>query len=246
MAIPTTRQEFTDYCLRSLGAPVINIDAVDVQADDRVDEALKFYYDYHWDGTSKVYIAHQMTQEDLDNKYVVLDSNVAGVVGIFDVGSSITSGSGLFSIQYQIALNDLYAFSGVDLIPYWMTFENLQFIQQILVGSQPVRFNRNINKLYLDMNMDNIGLGNYIIVEAYIFTDPDLYPDVWGERWLQKYATALIKRQWGNNLKKFSGVSIPGGITLNGQQIYDEAVQEVENLEAEMIKNSMLTAFDIG
>jgi hypothetical protein len=246
MANPTTRADFISYCLRRLGAPVINIDVDPTQLDDRVDDALKFYYDYHWDGTTKTYYKHQMTQTDIDNGYIQTPESIIGVVSIFDIGSAISSGSGMFSIQYQIALNDLYAFSGVDLIPYWMTMENLQFISEILVGHQPIRYNRNQDRLYIDMDLAKIGVGQYVIAEAYEFTDPTLYPDVWGERWLQKYATALIKRQWGENLKKFSGVALPGGVTMNGQTIYDEAVEEVEAMEEDLISNSMHTAFLIG
>jgi hypothetical protein len=246
MAIPTTRQEFIDNCLRRLGSPVINIDVDPTQLDDRVDDALKMYYDYHWDGTSKMYYAHQMTQTDLDNGYITMPEDYIGVVSIFNIGTAISASGGMFSIQYQIALNDLYAFSGVDLIPFWMTFENLQFIEQILVGQQPIRYNRNVNKLYIDMDKNKIAAGEYVIAEAYQIVDPEIYPDVWKDRWLLKYATALIKRQWGNNLKKFSGINMPGGVTFNGQQIFDEADEEVNELEENLIQNSMVTAFMIG
>jgi hypothetical protein len=193
-----------------------------------------------------MYYAHQMTQTDLDNGYITMPEDYIGVVSIFNIGTAISASGGMFSIQYQIALNDLYAFSGVDLIPFWMTFENLQFIEQILVGQQPIRYNRNVNKLYIDMDKNKIAAGEYVIAEAYQIVDPEIYPDVWKDRWLLKYATALIKRQWGNNLKKFSGINMPGGVTFNGQQIFDEADEEVNELEENLIQNSMVTAFMIG
>lgn len=247
MATPASRAEFKEYCLRNLGKPVVNIDVTDTQVDDRIDDALKFYYDYHYNGTDKVYYKHILTQEDIDNGFISMPENINGVVNIFDLGTSISSASGMFSIQYQIALNDLYSFSGVDLIPYWMTIENLQFMEEILVGRTPIRYNEHRNELHIDINKNKLSVGTYIVAECYEQLDAENYPDIWKDRWLIKYATALIKKQWGNNLSKFSGVQLPGGITFDGQRILAEATQEVLDLERDLIENySTITAFMIG
>jgi hypothetical protein len=152
----------------------------------------------------------------------------------------------MFSIQYQIALNDLYAFSGIDLIPYWMTIDNLQFMESILVGKQPIRYNKNKNRLYIDIAKQKLSPGQFVIAEVYEVADPELYPDVWKDRWLGKYATALIKKQWGSNISKFSGISLPGGVTFNGAAIKEEAAEEIKELEDDMIDNMVMTAFEQG
>jgi hypothetical protein len=240
MSLPNTRTEFKERCLRRLGKPVIEIDVEDQQIEDRIDEALKYYADVHYNGTQKIYYKHAITQEDKDNKYLTMPSNVNGAIRIFDIGNSIGATSGMFSIQYQIALNDLYSFSGMDLVPYWMMQENLQFIEQVLVGQKPIRYNRNDDRVYIDMNWDNLAVGQFIIVEAYQTMDPEDFPDVWSDKWLLKYATALIKRQWGANLSKFEGMQLPGGISFRGAAIFQEANDECHAMEQDIIDNSPL------
>ena len=153
--------------------------------------------------------------------------------------------SNIFNIRYQIALNDLYTLTNVSLVPYFMAFQHIQLIEEILVGRKPIRYNRHRNQLFIDMDWNIMPVGNYIIVEAYQIVDPDTYTDAWNDRWLLQYATALIKRQWGNNLKKFEGMQMPGGLTFNGQKIYDEAVEEITNLEKEMITSYSLPVSDM-
>jgi hypothetical protein len=244
MAAPTTRSEFKENCLRRLGKPVIEINVDDDQVEDRIDEALRFYWDYHFDGSEKVYYKQQVTAQDKYNKYITLPENILGVVNLFDIGSAIGTNN-LFSIRYQIALNDLYTLTSVNMLPYYMAMSHIQFIEQMLVGKQPLRFNRHTNKLYIDMDWDRVEPGMYIIVEAYEVIDPDTYVDAWSDRWLLRYAACLIKQQWGNNLKKFSGAKMTGGITYNGQQIYDEATQERQELEKEMIYSYSLPVTDM-
>lgn len=236
MATPTNRQEFIEYCLRTLGKPVLNINVDPDQIDDRVDEALKYYWDYHGDGTSKVYYKYQVTQEDCDNKYITLPENIIGAVRVFGISDLITSAS-LFDIRYQIALNDLYQFYRQSMVPFYMNMQHIQFLEQILVGQQPIRYNRHRNQLHIDMDWDRIDVGKYVVVEAYEVVDPELYVDVWKDRWLLKYTTALIKRQWGSNLSKYSNIQLMGGITFDGNKIYQEANSEVQQLEAEMLSS---------
>lgn len=240
MAIPTNREEMKEYALRRLGKPVININVSDDQIDDRIDEALKFFYDYHSNGTEKIYYKHQITANNIAQGYIEMPDNIMGVVRIFDIGTSIASGSGMFSVQYQIALNDLYSFSGMDLIPYWMTQESLQFMETILVGMKPIRYSKSSDRLFIDMDWKTVSEGQYLIVEAYEIMDPEVYSDVWSERWLMKYVTALIKRQWGSNLIKFEGIQLPGGVTFNGRAIYDEADAEADAAEKDLVDNSPL------
>lgn len=245
MAVPTSRQTFKDYCLRNLGYPVIEINVDDDQVDDRIDEALKYWWDYHFDGTEKTYYKHQVTSTDRTNKYITLPDNIIGAVNLFSIGDPSVRSDDLFNIRYQIALNDLYTLTSVSLIPYYMTMQHLAVIQELLVGRQPIRYNRHRNILHIDMDWNTINNGEWLLVEAYQIVDPNTYTDAWGDRWLLTYATALIKRQWGNNLKKFDGMQMPGGLTFNGQKIYDEAIAEIKELEDEMINSYSLPVADM-
>jgi len=239
MAVPTSRDEFAAYCLRALGAPVLQIniqgDTVDLanQLDDRIDEALNYFTDFHYDGTEQTYYAYCLTQQDIDNKYITLPDNFVGAVRIFPIDLEMSTNN-MFSLHYQIMLNDLHNLTSVSMVPYYMALSRLEFLEQILVGEKPVRYNRFKNTLYIDMDWTGINPGIFIMVEAYNVIDPDEYPRIWGNRWLQKYATALIKKQYGTNTSKYGPMTLPSGITFNGKQIYDEAVIEQEKLEKEM------------
>lgn len=244
MAVPTTRETFKQYCLRRLGQPVIEVNVDDDQVEDRIDEALKYYWDYHFDGSEKTFLKYAVTSTDKSNKYVTIPQNIIGVINIFDIGSSISS-SNIFDIRYQIALNDLYQYTAESLVPYYLNMQRIRYFEEILVGKQPLRYNRHINKLYVDMDWEKINEGEYLIVEAYQIVDPDTYTDAWGDRWLARYATALIKRQWATNLTKYNGIQLMGGITFNGQAMYQEAQREIELLEGEMIKSFSLPVTDL-
>lgn len=245
MANPTTRQEFKEYCLRALGKPVIEINVDDDQVEDRVDEALKYYWDYHFDGSAKTYYKHEMTAEDKVNKYITIPENIIGVVHLFPIGDPSIRSDDLFNIRYQIALNDLYTLTSVSLIPYYMAMQHLGTIQELLVGKQPIRYNRHRNTLHIDMDWNNINPGEFLLVEAYEVVDPETYVDVWKDRWLLRYATCLIKQQWGNNLSKFSGMVLPGGVQFNGDKILADATAEREKLEDEMINSYSLPVMDM-
>lgn len=234
MANPTTRTEFKENCLRRLGKPVIEINVDDDQVDDRVDEALSYYWDYHFDGLDHTYYKWQVTEDDKTNKYLTVPENIIGIVDLFDLGDA-TSTNNLFNIRYQIALNDLYDLSRYELVPYYMNMQNIRQIEEILVGKQLFRYNRHINRLYIDMDWDKINAGNYIVAKAYRIVDPSTYTDVWKDRWLLRYAAALIKKQWGSNLIKFEGMQLPGGVQFNGTKLYDDAVAEIQQLEEEML-----------
>jgi hypothetical protein len=244
MSVPTNRASFKEYCLRKLGKPVIEINVDDDQVDDRIDEALRYYWDYHFDGSDKIYYKYQVTQTDITNRYITMPDNVIGVINLFPVGQALNTNN-LFNIRYQIALNDLYTLTSVSMVPYYMALQHVQFLEQMLVGQQPIRYNRHINRLYVDMDWNIINIGDYIIAEAYQIVDPDVYSKAWGDRWLARYAEVLIKEQWGQNLKKFEGMQLPGGLKFNGQTIYNEAVTERKSMEQEMIMNYSMPVTDM-
>jgi hypothetical protein len=244
MATPTTRSMFKENCLRRLGKPVIEINVDEDQVDDRVDEALRYFWDYHFDGSEKIYYKHAITAQDQSNRYITLPENIIGAVSIFPIGNALNTNN-LFNIRYQIALNDLYTLTSVSMVPYYMAMTHIQFLETMLVGQQPLRYNRHVNKLYIDMDWEKLDVGNYLLVEAYEVINPDVYTDVWSDRWLLRYAACLIKQQWGANLSKFSGMKMPGGLTFNGQKIYDDATQERAELEKEMIHSYSLPVTDM-
>ena len=245
MAVPSSRQELKDYCLRRLGAPVIDINVDDEQVEDRIDDALKYYQDYHYDGTERIFLKHQITAEDKTNQYISIPDAVIGVVRVFDIGDAIQS-STLFNIRYQIHLNDLFDFTSTTYVPYVTALRHVEMLEEIFVGKKPIRFQRHKNQLNIDMDWNNdVLVGDFVIIEAYRILDPDTYTDVYGDRWLARYSTALIKRQWGENLKKFEGMTLPGGVTFNGQKIWEEATEEINKLEEEMISSYSLPVADM-
>jgi len=171
--------------------------------------------------------------------------HVAGTVRIRCVSGAFVCSSNLFNIRYQIALNDLYTLTSISLVPYFMAMSHIAMIEELLVGQQPIRYNRHKDRCYIDMDWELIPTSNFLIIEAYEVVDPDVWTDAWADRWLAQYATALIKRQWGNNLKKFDNMQMPGGLSFNGQKIYDEAVEEINQMEKEMISGYSLPVMDM-
>ena len=245
MAVPSTRAELKEFCLRRLGKPVIEVNIDDDQMEDRIDEALAYYQDYHFDGSERTFLKHAVTADDKTNNYITIsDGNVIGIVNIFDIGDA-TSTNNLFNVRYQIALNDLYDLSRYDLVPFYMNFMNIRFIEEILIGKQPLRYNRHVNKLHIDMDWGKVEVGFYLIAEVYAKINPETYTDVYGDRWLMRYTTSLFKVQWGQNLSKFVGMQLPGGIQFNGDQIYQQGVEDKRNLEQEMISSFSLPVADM-
>jgi hypothetical protein len=245
MAQPTTRDEFREWCLRKLGKPVIEINVDRDQVEDRIDEALSYYWDYHFDGTEKTFLKHQITQTDKDNGYIDVPENIIGAVNIFSLNTSTLSPSNMFSAQYQFVLNHIHEIASYNLTNYVMNMSHLQFMEEILVGKQPIRYNRHVNRLYIDTDWNRLEVDNYIVAECYSIIDPNIYADVWKDRWLQSYATAKIKYQWGSNLTKFVGMNLPGNIQFNGEQILNDAAGEIEKLEEEMISSYSLPVSDM-
>jgi len=258
MATPATREQLKQYALRALGKPVIEINVDDDQLEDRLDEALQYFSQYHYDGVERCYLKYKVTSADLTriqsptgdttitatknsvtstfyeaNNYIVIPETVLAVTNIFNL--SDRNNLNMFDIRYQLRLNDLYDFSSESIIHYQMVRTHLDLLDHILVGEKPLRFNQHNNRLYIDMDWKNdISADEYLIIECYRKLDPATYTDVYNDIFLKRYVTALFRRQWGENLQKFNGVTMLGGVTLNGSQIYQQALQDIEKLETEI------------
>ena len=255
MANPASRAQLKEYALRNLGKPVIEINVDDAQLEDRLDEALQYFSQYHYDGVERVYLKYQLTESDKtrltsntsssatknsisssfteQNNYLIVPESVLAVNRIFNLSDK--HNLNLFDVRYQLRLNDLYDFSSTSIIHYDMVLRHLDFLDHILVGEKPIRFNQHNNRLYIDMDWsEDLSVGEYLIIECYRKLDPTVMTDVFNDIFLKRYVTALFKRQWGANLSKFNGVAMIGGVTLNGQQIFSEALQDIEKLETEI------------
>lgn len=245
MANPRSRTELKNYCLRRLGHPVIEINIDEDQMQDRIDDALEFYRDYHYDGTERTYYKHQVTGTDITNEYIDVPTNINGIINVFPLGTGLNANN-LFNLRYQITLNDIYDWSHAQFQNYTESMRRIALMEEVFVGKQPLRFNRHMDRLFIDMDWSTRTVaGEYIIIEAYRVLDPDTYTSVWGDRWLRQYCTQLFKRQWGENMKKFEGMQLPGGVQFNGQQIWNEADEEIKRLEEEVVNNYSMPAMDM-
>ena len=240
MATPSSRQGLIDYCLRKLGHPVVEINVDEDQIEDRIDEAFQFYRDFHYDAVEKVYLKELMTSNTIAQQYITLNDSIISVERVIQFTNK-TTGAGVFDVRYQLMLNDIQSLTNTDLQYYSALKTNLQLINDLLTGQKPIRFNRHMNRMFIDMGWTrDVAEGDYIIIEAWRILDPDAYTDVYNDGFLKRYATALIKQQWGVNMKKFEGVQLPGGVLLNGQRIYDEATEEIKDLREEVQSTSQL------
>lgn len=262
----STRSQLIDYCLRNLGHDVVEINVSEDQIEDRIDDALQYFAEYHFDGVSRVFLKHVITQTDVNQGYVDMkydasapsrftsapgasgqtqdtvaptetgsstytniEDAIASVVQIFHVAASTIN---MFDVRYQYALNDLYTFGTIDLVNYTVTQQYLSLLRQMLSPEKSVRFSRKTNRLYIDMQWGKeIKVGDYIIIEAFQVLDAKAFPEVYNDMMLKRYATALIKRQWGANLSKFKNIQMPGGVSFNGGEIFSQATQEISEIE---------------
>lgn len=305
-----TREQLKQYCLRALGAPVLEINCDDEQLEDRIDEALEYWRQYHPDGVEKLYMKQKISASSItlttqdatsfelgetvtgqtsgataivateilesssgsnlmvksvtgtfqsnetivgsksnhsativsctlgvyDNKYIEIPDLVYGITNILPISNSTTSTNSIFNLQYQLRLNDLHDLTSTSMIYYTTAMSYLDLMSFVLNRTPSIRFNRMQGRLHLDLNWEtDVALGSYVIAECYRALDPEVSTLVWNERWLKHYCTALFKRQWGINLKKFSGMLLPGGVSLDGQGLYDEATNELKDLEDELV-----------
>jgi len=255
----TTRETLKQYCLRALGKPVIDINVEDDQVEDRIDEGLQYFAQYHYDGVERMYLKYQVTAADITRarsdetlttvtdtadstvtaiwkegkNYIPVPSTVMSVVQVFPFTDK--AALNLFDVRYQLRLNDLYDFSSTSIIHYDMTLRHLDLLDHILVGERAIRFNQHNNRLYIDMDWANdVAAGDYLVVECFRKLDPATYTDAFDDIFLKKYVIQLVKRQWGSNLSKFQGVAMLGGVQLNGEQLYTQAQEEITKLEEQI------------
>ena len=194
-------------------------------------------------GTSTVGIASTFSYEENSN-FIQVPPSVIGINKIFRFDNSTISG-GMFSLKYQLFLNDLYFFNSLEMLSYAMTKTYLSDIDFLLNTEKQIRFNQRQDRLYLDVDWGNVTLGEYIVLDCWRLLDPNDFTRVYNDSFLKKYLTALMKRQWGQNLIKFQGVKLPGGIELNGRQIYDDAEKDLEIIREQMSNTYELPPLDM-
>lgn len=260
MAAPNSRDTLIDYALRSLGEPVITINVDREQCEDRLDEALAFFVERHFDGVEKVFFRYQITQTDLDNKYLTVSnisgwdgnansrpngSDIVSVVKLFQFGNF--ANIDMFDLKYQLALVDYFGINrgmnggnSMGLASYHSTKQYIKLIEDFFQGEKALRFSKVTNRIHIDGGWSELNVGDYIVIEAYASLDPNQYTKIFNDRMLKRYLTALIKRQWGANMAKYDGVQLPGGIVMKGGQIYAEAVAEIQAIETEFYNSHEL------
>lgn len=226
----TSRQGLIDYALRELGDPVIEINVDDQQVEDRIDDALQLFAEQHFDGVEKVYLTHTLTQTDIDNEWIPISNAIISIIRVIPTNSGFSGD--IFNEEFQFFLNDMNAFVGTGLIQYYQFQENISLIQYLFNNERTIMFNRKQNRLFIEEDWSKeFNVGDILVFETWRMLDPETFTEVYDDWFLKKYTIALIKKQWGNNLKKFDGIVLAGGVTLNGQAIHDEAVQEIADLE---------------
>ena len=271
MAQPASRSQLKDYCLRQLGAPVLEINVADEQVDDIIDDAIQYFHERHFDGVMRTYLKYQVTQDDIDrgkgpgqsgvlgittttatstidgasmqfdweenSNYLQVPPAVIGVEKVFHFDGSQSMSNGMFSIKYQLFLNDIYFWGAMEMLTYNMTRTYLSDLEFALTTQKQFRFNQRMDRLYLDVSWSELTAGDYIVIDCFRTLDPNDYVRVWNDSFLKKYTTALLKRQWGQNLIKFTGVKLPGGVELDGRAIYEDAMKDLEIIR-EMMSNT--------
>jgi hypothetical protein len=243
----STRQQLIEYCLRKLGEPVVEINVDDQQVEDRIDEAIEYFRLYHYDGIEKVYLKHQITAQDITNKYITLPDAIYGVSRVFPVASGTSTSKSIFDLQYQLRLNDLYDLTSTSVMYYTQVMSHLALLDVTLNGHPLYRFNRLNGKLYIEAQRESeMQVGHYVLVEVYRAMDPAEAPKLYNDSWLKHYATALIKKQWAANIKKFDGMQLPGGVSIDGKALFQEAVDEIKELEDDMVNKSAPLEFFLG
>jgi hypothetical protein len=277
MSQPNSKQGLIDYCLRRLGAPVLEINLADEQIDDLVDDALQYFHERHFDGVERMYLKYKLTEADLNrgrgnstngvgivtttgtanisgigstsfnfyesSNFIQVPDSVIGIEKIFKFDTSSISG-GMFSIKYQLFLNDLYYFNSVELLQYAMVKSYLEDIDFLLTTDKQIRFNKRQNRLYLDIDWKSQAKDTFIVIDCYRILNPNDFTKIYNDSFLKRYLTALMKRQWGQNLIKFRGVKLPGGIELNGRELYDDAEKELQDIKQRMSMDYELPPYD--
>jgi len=279
MSQPSNRQGLIDYCLRQLGAPVLEINIADEQIDDLVDDAIQYFQERHYDGVMQMPLRYQITQDDINRgrapagdggavgittttvtqtvgntssfayqengNYIPLPDSIIGVNKIYRFPGTQTMSSGMFNVKYQLMLNDVYFFDSLELLSYAMVKTKLEDIDFLLNPLKQIRFNIRQQRLYIDADWSDFAAGDYIIIDCWRVLDPNDNTKVYNDRFIKKYLTTTMKKQWGQNLIKFQGVKLPGGIELNGRQIYDDAVLELKEIQDQMLSTYEIPPLDL-
>ena len=279
MAQPASRSQLKDYCLRQLGAPVLEINVADEQVDDIIDDALQYFHERHFDGVMRTYLKYQITQDDIDrgkgpgqdgvlgittttaeatidgatmqfdweenSNYLQVPPSVIGIEKVFHFDGSQSMSSGMFSIKYQLFLNDIYFFGAMEMLTYNMTRTYLSDLEFALTTQKQFRFNQRQDRLYLDISWSEVTAGDYLVIDCFRTIDANDYVRVWNDSFLKRYTTALLKRQWGQNLLKFQGVKLPGGVELDGRAIYEDGMKDLEIIRDMMSNTYELPPLDM-
>ena len=276
MSKPNTKQGLIDYCLRQLGAPVLEINVADEQIDDLLDDTIQYFNERHFDGVERMYLKYKISQDDINrgkasgtdgvgivtttgtstivgtattfnfyenSNYIQVPESVVGIEKIFKFDTSSISG-GMFSIKYQLFLNDLYYFNSVELLQYAMTKTYLEDIDFLLTPDKQIRFNKRQDRMYLDIDWGSVTEDDYIVIDCHRALDPQSFTQIYNDSFVKRYLTALIKRQWGANMIKFGGTKLPGGIELNGRQYYDDGEREIAEIRSRMAMEYELPPLD--
>lgn len=238
MPSPNSRITLTEHCFRKLGAPVLEINVDPDQVEDCIDDAIQLYQEFHGDATKRIYISHQITSTDVTNKYIPIPSDVMTVVRLLPFSaSSIGVGTGMFSIRYQLALDATNAGSIMtDLAYYSQLGQYLETLDMTLNGLPLVSFSRHEDKLYIDGEWWNQELkaDDWVVMEVYSTINPNTSTSIYNDKFVKNYLTALIKQRWGQNMSKFDGIQLPGGVTISGKDMWAEATAELKELEERM------------
>ena len=270
MAKPNSKDGLKEYALRKLGKPVLEINVDDDQIDDLIDDAVQYFHERHGEGIDRVFLKHKLTEAEKNTmvgiastttvsstaggiasaeyteqaNFLPLPDTIIGVNKVFKMDSSTIS-AGMFNIKYQIFLNDLYYYGAIDLLNYGMVKSYLETLDYLLNPDVQVRFNKKNSRLYLDLNLKELTNDHFLIIDCFRVADPESENAVYNDFWLKQYTTSLIKRQWGQNLIKFQGVKLPGGLELNGRQIYDDAVMEIDKHEKNLMEEYAMPPLDM-
>jgi len=272
MAKPSSRSQLKEYCLRKLGKPVIEINVDDDQIEDLIDDTIQLFNERVYDGVERVYLKYKITQDDIDNGsdrnittsasdtnlgatpaaktlnfeegrgYLTVPDHIIGIQGILPISNTYVNN--MFGFRYQFFLNDFYNFYAYDILNLEMTMQYIQTLEFLLEGQKPIRYNKVQNKLYLDVDWNRVAVNDYIVIDCYRALDPNDFTKIYNERFVKEYLTSLIKKQWGQNLIKFTGIKMPGGVEFNGRQLYDDALAELEKLESKMLSTYELPPLD--
>ena len=281
MSTPASRSEFKQYCLRQLGAPVLEINLADEQCEDLIDDGVQYFQERHFDGVARMYLKYKITETDIkrgqasakagkdqtgivtttasatiagvsttfdwyeNSNYIQVPPSVIGVFKVMHFDGANTITNNMFSVKYQLFLNDIYYWGSTEILSYAMVKTFLEDIEFALTTQKQIRFNKREDRLYLDIDWGSVSKGDFLVMECFRTLDPNDYTRVWNDSFLKPYVTALMKRQWGQNLLKFQGVKLPGGIELNGRQIYDDGEKDLERIRELMSSTYELPPLDM-